>query len=348
MLFASSHQSLLLLSPALLGITVLLSILKSIFSPSKEVRDFDIFKLGFLLGILLTLHISAWVFIIWAMISLSIFRGLNLRQYLLILHALSFPLILVVFNFYMSDSLSELFASYLSPILNFEQLYYTDYLTLLLAIIIPLFIAALGGLKVLTYNFFVNFQSYCQQTMLLWTLAALFTLIFSYRVAPFQVILFVPPLVFFTTHKLLLVQRKWLAELLFLLLISTSVTYYLNSIYSFVPLEMDKSKNMILEENPLFTEKDKKILVLGTDLSPYQHNSLASPYLNWQISQNHFAKLDYYQIVLKIYQNIEQDKPEIIIDQFDYMEKLLTKMPILKKNYQQSKSNPKLYYRKYK
>ena len=166
-LFASSHQSLLLLSPALLGLTLLLSVLKSIFSPKKEVRDFDIFKLGLLLGMVLTLHISAWVFVLWAMISLSIFRGLNLRQYVLILHALSFPLAIVLFNFYMNNALSELFVSYFSPVLNFEQLYYTDYLTLLLVISIPLFVARLGGFRVLTYNFYVNFQSYCQQTMLL-------------------------------------------------------------------------------------------------------------------------------------------------------------------------------------
>jgi hypothetical protein len=60
---------------------------------------------------------------------------------------------------------------------------------------------------------------------------------------------------------------------------------------------------------------------------------LATPYLDWELSQAHFAYLDSYASMIAIYKNFEKDLPEIIIDETGFAEKLFAKISILHKSY---------------
>jgi hypothetical protein len=92
-----------------------------------------------------------------------------------------------------------------------------------------------------------------------------------------------------------------------------------------------------------FAYSRKRILVLGNDISYYFGNHLATPYLNWQLAQAHFANLDYYSGTIAVYENLKKDMPEIIIDQEGLGEKLFSKVQILQTMYERQ---GKLYFLK--
>ena len=71
---------------------------------------------------------------------------------------------------------------------------------------------------------------------------------------------------------------------------------------------------------------DKRILVLGDNLHIYKKASLATPFLDWQLSSETLKEPNYYGKSARIYLGFtDQNPPEIIID-------LENCMPILQKN----------------
>ena len=78
---------------------------------------------------------------------------------------------------------------------------------------------------------------------------------------------------------------------------------------------------------------DKKIMILGNDLSLYQKNKLAGYFLDWELSRKYFSQPDYYQNIILINRSIANDPPDVIIDESDLMGPVLERIPLLEKEY---------------
>jgi len=65
----------------------------------------------------------------------------------------------------------------------------------------------------------------------------------------------------------------------------------------------------------------------------YMDNSISTPYLNWQLAQKHFGQIERYSILTAIYDNIEADPPEVIVDEENIIADLFEQMPILAEKY---------------
>jgi hypothetical protein len=139
-----------------------------------------------------------------------------------------------------------------------------------------------------------------------------------------------PPLTFFITHFLLLVRRRWLAEaFVWVLLIGTSTVAYASR-YNLI--KQVNYANLLVTE-PASTLSAKRLLVLDDDWAVYRDNELATPFLNWQLSEEIFSQPEYYDNLLKVYDGFIADPPEIIRDKNNMLKPFLDRIPALNKLY---------------
>ena len=81
-------------------------------------------------------------------------------------------------------------------------------------------------------------------------------------------------------------------------------------------------------------EKGQKILVLGDNINLYYKSELGTPYLSWNRAEKQFSNMNQFDIALKVFENFNNDLPEIIYDQNDRIPELFRKLPKLQKNYE--------------
>ena len=82
---------------------------------------------------------------------------------------------------------------------------------------------------------------------------------------------------------------------------------------------------------------EKKIMVLGDDISLYKENKLAGYFLDWNLSRKYFEQSDYYENIIKINKSISDDPPDVIIDPGNLMGSVMVRIPSLEKKYRKEK-----------
>jgi hypothetical protein len=97
-----------------------------------------------------------------------------------------------------------------------------------------------------------------------------------------------------------------------------------------------------------FQVEGKRILVLGTDKSFYKDNLLATPYLNYELSEGELIRVEDYQVISSIYKNFKSDMPDVIVDSKNVMPGLFEKIPELGSSYRKADvvEGSQLYTRK--
>lgn len=334
------------LSPVLMALTFLLLAVNKLFSLSdRKASDPEIFKMGLYLGVASMLYLPSLLFFIMIFLGLAFFRVTGARHLSLILFG--FLLVISGFTIYylFTGGMLEFYQQYLLSIITYPQsIIHVELLEMAWLAIIPGIIAFFGVSRTLSERGFVNFQLNCQRLMIVWFIPAVLSLFFTTRLAPFQLMVLVPPIVFFMTHWLLVIRKKLLAELLFVLSGIAMVFICYNSLFNYIPqIKKLNYEKLILKSSPI-TEENQKVLVLGNALEHYQQNFLATPYLNWELGKRHFNHLDDYKNASKIHENIKNDYPSIIIDEENLATRLFEYFPILADKYKQSTSNDKVYY----
>ena len=87
---------------------------------------------------------------------------------------------------------------------------------------------------------------------------------------------------------------------------------------------------------------NKKVMSLGPGWSIYKHNALGGIFLNWEQSKPVFENLDKYRSIEIIASSFELEEPEIILDEHNYMEPIMEKIPNLQGKY---KREGEMYFR---
>jgi hypothetical protein len=322
------------LSPALLGNTFLLLAFGKLVKQIDTISD-DIFRLGLYLGIAVLYFGPLLFFVFWALVVVNLYTGARMRQQFLLLLGFALPISFVAIWYYVNGHSMAFQSNFITPIISQRQFIFNDFSAFLSVYALPVGVAVLGFMVALTASRFSNFQTRVQQIVLLWLLSGLACSILIPYFAPHQYIFMVYPLahlvvIFFNSFK-----KNWLAEIQFLVL--AIVILYIN-FQAFVPnlknnywANLDKLK---LTNNNTFTSiKNKKVLVLGNDLSPYIHNKTATPYVNWSLASRQFNQLNNYENIVAIMKNIETDKPEYIFDLENRMPGVFTVLPHLSLKY---------------
>lgn len=321
-------------SPELLASTFLLLALNNLF---KEIefriqRDEIILNLGVCLGVATLLIFSYIIFLFATLFILIVFTRINLRKALLFIFGFALPhAVLITLYFYWSHT-TELWQNYYLPNLTVNGSNLISWKGIFMLGIIPIIYFVFSLFMLNREARFTKYQSQLFQVMFLWLLVTIIHAFIVHELSPQSFIIFIPSLAYLVSHYLLLIRRKWIAEIMLWIFLISLVSMNLLTRYSRI-----KSVNfeaMFPKASPYEkTVKGKRVMVLGDYVGIYSQNELAGYFPDWSLSRNIFEQPDYYENILLIDEAFEIDPPEIIIDPNDLMKKIFERIPRIKPMY---------------
>jgi hypothetical protein len=336
------------LSPVLMGTFFLLFAMDSAFAHLSRDTDTDeAFAIGFYIGVATLFYLPLAWFAALMFVALLLLSAVRFRKFFLLLFGFGFPTGIAWLLFYLMNGQRALYFNWINATFSLGTEYYATlggYILILLPFAALLLVAGwrlFGG-----EARFINYQIRCQQLMVLWVLVSGWTLFFVNDLTPSQFIVLVPSVVFFGTHYFLLLRQRWLAEVIFAVFLGLVLMISYGGVYQaplFQPLV--RYQSLVVGENPVRDHfQGEKVLILGDEIAEYQHNTPATPYLNWTLARRHFDDLDNFVSVTRLYENFRQDPPEVIIDKRGIVPKLFDRIPALGSAYQQQ-GNTNVYVR---
>jgi len=330
-LFTFSFDT-LCLTPELIGAGFLLPALNNLFKEIefREQRDESIFTLGVYISLASLFSFSYSVFLIGVLITLIIFTRSSPRKYILLVFGFVLPHLLLMTIFYLMDGLAQLSSYYYIPNLQFSSISYFSGGGLWVLGALPLAFFLISIVMMNRDARFSKYQSQLVQCMFVWLIFAILQILYAKDFRPQNLITLVPCLSFFFTHFFLLIRRKRIAEAyIWILLLGTVSISTLAKRRYFSKVTYDSlyvhDQRQVGEGNTL--------LILDDDWSQYQHNKLATPFLDWNLSGEIFSNPEYYENVIRVYEGITSDPPDIIRDKNDLLRPFLDRIPELRKMY---------------
>lgn len=321
----------LMLSPELLASSLLLLALNNLF---KEVefrvqRDDTLLLLGLYLGLASLFVFSYVVFLPGTVIILAVFTRLSLRKTLLLIFGFALPHLLLMVAFYFNGNFEFLWSNFYKGTTWFAgNRLSLSAMLYLSAIPIGYFLFSLVMLN--REARLTKYQSQLLQIMFLWLLIAIAEVGVSGKMAPHRVITYAPSLAYFISHYILLIRKKWLAELLLWGFAGGIVTIAYLARYNKIS-KIDYSK-MFFSKAPS-APIHKRILVLDEQWGYFENNTLATGYYDWHVSESYFREVDYFQNVVLINKAFSKDLPEVIIDPHQVMPGVFNRIPNLANKY---------------
>ena len=346
MVFMNAFFDFLTLSPVLLSITFVLLAMSNLFKRmDNQTRDELFISTGFYLGVATMFYLpSVWFFIV-TILSLVFYTGSILRRMLLLVYGFALVIGFISLYFFWFDDFLIFWHHVLKSLWMIDTIKYLSWTALTLAAAIPSAIFLFSFYKTRKLGRYINFQVKIQQVMVMFFLSGFLALMMAREVSTYQLIFFVPTVAFFTTHFLLLTRHWFIAEL------STAIVIILvlfnHLLFAHHWFHVDRFVNYetmkVKESSYSKLVNGNKILVLGDELHHYQNAQLATPYLNWGLSQIQLMQLDYYDNSAEVFVNFGKDLPEVIIDQEQTMPALLEMMPTIASQYIHHEGYPEIY-----
>lgn len=331
-------------TPELLGSTVLLLALNNLYREIefRVQRDETIVNVGFYIGLASIFVFTYAIFLVAAFVILFVYTRIGFRKSLLLLFGFFLPhAVLIVFYFY-RDGLPMLWTNF-----YLENFLHTD-----INLISGKSLFLLGLLPIVYFVFslfmmtrearFTKYQSQLFQVMFLWLLFSIVELFLTRQLKPHSLIIMIPSLAYFFSHYLLLIRRKWIAESMLWILI-IGVVLISNLAMKGRIGAIDYSKMFVSAAKRTPQVSDKKVMVLGDDISVYQKNTLGGYFLDWRVSEKTLKGTEYYDHVVTINNMFQTHPPDVIVDQQGLFGALVSRIPSLNNQYRKQGEN--LYWR---
>lgn len=297
-------------------------------------RDDIVLNLGVYLGIASLFVFSYTLFLVGSIVILSLFARLNMRKSLLLIFGFLFPHSLLIAMYYFYDRLADLGNLAYLPNFTIHTLSLISMKSMLWLSSSLLIYFFLSMLMLGREARFTRYQSQLLQVVLIWLLIAVVEIIITRERTPHSFITFMPPLAYFISHYLLLIRRKWLAEITLWLLIISLVG--ISTATRMGKFEKVDFSGMFVKSSGQPDVKGKRVLILSDDISVYQDNRMASYFLNWNLSKEVFELHMYYKDLILISESFQKDPPDVIIDKQNRMKKIFSRLPLIEKQYQRN------------
>lgn len=335
LIFSNISYDFMTLSPALISLTFILFGLRNLLRMERTDVEQSILNTGIFFGLASLAFMPSFSFLLMGIFALATFRVSSLNR--LFLAFVGFTIIwggYFVFLYYI-DGLDEFFSQCMFSIPNLVHDYQLSWEQMLILMVVPIIILILGMLKTFSYNAFINSQQNIQQLMLIWVITASLSIFFSSFTISYQLILFVPALSFFSAHALLIIRKKFFAEITLWVYSLVLFAIMYSSAFDILPKKIETPYEKAWAKNtPIPLEYGKKMLVFGRGYKYYKDHELATPYLNYNVCKTFFKNIDNYNEIRSIYNAFEKDMPDVIVDTNGEGEKLLDFITIIKKKYE--------------
>lgn len=331
LLFFFSYDT-LSLTNELLGSSFLLLALNNLFEEIefRHESDESIFNVGLCISLASLFAFSFVVYLICALLILLLFTRSSIRKYLLLVFGFLLPHLLALSVAYLNGSAAELWKYFYLSNLTFERTAFVSTRTLLYLGAIPL-VYFLISLVILNREArFSKYQTQIVQVIFLWLAFSILFTLYSKDLRPQTLIVFIPGLALLLTHFFLLIRRKKFVTLNSWLLFAGIVAVAYLSRFDRVKA-IDYSK---LRVKPDATDiRGQRLLILDDAVDPYYLNHLATPFLDWRLSQKIFQNADYYGNVTRVYHSFKNDPPAVVLDSANYLKDFFERMPEIKAQY---------------
>lgn len=325
------------LSPALMGSTFIVLALGQLFAQTvlqKEGSD-SVLLVGLYSGIALCFHFPLVIFLPYLILAGVVVSSFSFRQLLLSLIGYFIPIGICALYYFWIDALPQFVVEYILVGRLGEVYAHVSYRDLLLLYITPLFFGIIGiFLSSLFKSLTVNQQKQLQ-LMLIFLFFAASSILLVNRRTPYQLLILIPSLAYFISMFLNAAKRGFVNKIL-------SYVFVIGiPLMGFGWWSVKDSQNK-LEDYAVIAKpehdisKNKKVLVLGTDLGFYKDAYQVTPYLNYYISREVLADFEDFKDMSEAYKNFLEEKPELVVDQDGVFQNLLQRIPLLKEKYRKS------------
>ncbi len=322
----------LCLTPELAGMGFLLFALNNLFKEIefREQRDESIFNLGIYISLASLFSFSYSVYLVGVLITLIIFTRSSPRKYFLLAFGFLLPHFLLMSGYYLMDGLTQLMEYFYLPNLRFDSAAYIPIKSLWILGALPLAFLFISFVMMNRDARFSKYQSQLVQCMFLWLIFSVLQILHSKDLRPQNLIALIPSLSFFITHFLLLIRRRRIAGVYVWILILGIVSVSYLARFNILP---NVDYQPLFVPDPKSSSHNNRVLVLDADWSIYRHNSLASPFFNWNLSREIFSNPQYYENVIQVYDGLKADPPDVIRDKEGLLLPFLDRSPELRKLY---------------
>ncbi|WP_128396957.1 hypothetical protein [Botryobacter ruber] len=323
-----------MLTPLLIGNTFVILSLPYIVTVSREGLDNSrLFIGGFMLGLAALSYLPLTLFLLLASVAVFFFASSTFRSFLLMLCGFAFPYAVLFSYYFYTGALGGFLELHLLRSWQFGTEFIIPPLDLAKILVLPALVLVLSLFSVFSLPQRLVFQEKFQQLMVVWLLVSMLVVVAPNEVSAWIFVVLLPPLAYFGEYLFTGRLKAWILTLIYLLVLSGVVVLRYRQVLGLHQvLTIDQSR-LVLPEEQATSVKGKSILVLGDDITYYAHNKLATPYLDWHLSQRHFSHLNEYQAVFELYKNFTAEAPEIIVDQAGLMPELQYKLPEIFGNY---------------
>lgn len=327
------------LSPSLLANTFVIMGVNSVLSQIEKrdgVGD-DIFESGLFFGIATLFHHPAFVFILWALLVLFLYTGINIRQSFMVLLAFLLPLLFMYLLFYFNGKDIDFVNIWLLNFNSFVRLTLLNIRDILIVYTLPVMLSFFGIVKVLRGHRYNSFQNRSHQALLIFGVFALVSFLLSGKYLPSNLVYFIIPLAFYCAGFFIHSKRVFLPEMLFL------VSFGIVVLISFLGAKniLGFSTNLLSdyrvdESKTKMDYRGKRIFITGRNIDAYYSNYMATGYLSWNLARKDFENPNNYLSISNIYNNFTKDMPDVIIDEENVMPKVFENIPDLAKKYKKT------------
>jgi hypothetical protein len=253
-----------------------------------------------------------------------------MRKYILLSVGFALPHLLLIAVYYLKEGVSELWQFYYLPNFILSSTRYISNGSLWILLVLPLGFLVISLFLMNREARLSKYQTQLVQSMFFWMIFSFVEIWYSKDFRPQNFIPLVPAFSFFITHCILILPRRKFAEISIWVLLCGTVS--INYLTRYGMIDGVNYKGLFVPADDA-AYSGKRLLVLDESWSIYRNNKLASPFLNWQLAKEVFSQPEYYENIIRVYEGIKSDPPEVIRDKNDLLKPFMDRLPELKKLY---------------
>jgi len=335
-IFGITFFDLISFSPEMIGLTFIILTFDSLFNhlELRRKNDINLINIGIYVGIASLFYLPYIVYLLSITIGLLLFTNTIRRRYFLMYYGAFFGFLLLWMYFFLKDDSQYLIQNLIHPLVYFDYPTYFSFKNLAFIFCIPAIYLIFSIFSTFQSHGYTNYQVKIQSLFFLFMLFQIGSWLLWSQKSASSMIVFAPTFAFFTTHYFLHMKRKLWREVAFYTLLTAII------LVSYLPFHemgfLNKNiqyEKLLVKNIENWSVENEKILVIGNELSYYDNNMLATPFLNWTNCKSLFLDINDYENILTIYSNIKSDYPEYIVDEARVFNELMDHIPELKRNY---------------
>lgn len=329
----SLYMDFYIVSPAMLGLTFALFAFSRFFQILKNGNTDDLsFKLGLNIGIAFLFYKPFILLLILLLFDLLLYSNTVFKRYIIVVFSFFFPCLVVMSYYYWQHALDDFMTLFFINSFSIPSISFLNVTSLITLLCIPLITTVLGYFSTLKGIGYINYQTKCHHVLFHWLILGTAGAFFVTEFSTFSFLVILPAMVLFTCAFFFDFKKKWLGEIAFIAFItSILIINYSATNEGWKSSGFVNNTNLILKPHDL--PPDGKLLVLDDDVSFYNKNQTATTFINWRINKEYFENLDDYNNISYIYEKMNADTPDIIIDPNNYCVKLFKFLPTIEKKY---------------